>query len=889
MAWISGHREQLRLAGKDEAMSLLDPFTKPRWQHDKPNVRREAVAELEDPEILRRIVLEDPDESVRASALDRIGDGESLDRLIDALSGDLQQQARRQRLQTLLAEPGDLGQIEDEAVLLRIVDLADDPGLLTAAMDRIESVPARMELALGHPVARVRLSAAQGIDDIENLRELMNACRHKDKAVFRHCKEKVDAHHAAEREAADRQDGLRKLAEDARTLSKAVDSPEFSARCQTLETRWEAFDGGGDEPELARIRDDLDICRKRVEHKEAALAAEQEQLATVAAAEQTFSELVAELEAIDPTRDTLSDADAIGALEQQLDSIEERWLGALHHARPSSEQNTAGTRLLQQWRAASGAARRVLESAPALAAIAEDSARVDAADFLGVEKLRHRAERLATRLAWPDALAAIAPEPVTGLQEGLAGLQQLMDKLREKEKKNLEKLDSAFETLRRELDAGHFDNADREHSRVRNFIRQLGPKRQERLQRELLPLTAKLREIHDWQGFAIEPKKQELIGHMQALIGSEEPADSLAARIKALQDEWKELGSLGPRRDQALWKQFKAAADEAYAPCKEAFSEQARIKRANYKQRMDIVAQLAQYDRQMGWPDAEQADPAAPPPDWRLVQKTLDTARAAFNEIKPVNRRDERRSRQALKKVCDRIYAHIKKEYGRNIALKEALVQQARENVATEDLHAAIDNAKRIQREWKDVGITPRQVDRRLWKELRAACDDVFGRLDAQRAERNAEAQAHKEKAERRKQRERQRWPNLSTRMQACALHAEDAGKAAQMWEQSAEIPQGVDTAALEQWWEQGTGEAGEDILREACIAMEVFAGQDSPAADKEARMAYQMQHLFEGSAMGTGHNERLLELINQFIALRPPTDWVGRFCASMEAARGRN
>ena len=187
MAWISGHREQLRLAGKDEAMSLLDPFTKPRWQHDKPNVRREAVAELEDPEILRRIVLEDPDESVRASALDRIGDEETLDRLIDSLSGDLQQQARRKRLQTLLAEPDNLGQIEDEAVLRRIVDLADDPGLLTAAMDRIQSVPARMELALGHPVARVRLSAAQGIDDIENLRELMNACRHKDKAVFRHC------------------------------------------------------------------------------------------------------------------------------------------------------------------------------------------------------------------------------------------------------------------------------------------------------------------------------------------------------------------------------------------------------------------------------------------------------------------------------------------------------------------------------------------------------------------------------------------------------------------------------------------------------------------------------------------------------------------------------
>jgi hypothetical protein len=68
--------------------------------------------------------------------------------------------------------------------------------------------------------------------------------------------------------------------------------------------------------------------------------------------------------------------------------------------------------------------------------------------------------------------------------------------------------------------------------------------------------------------------------------------------------------------------------------------------------------------------------------------------------------------------------------------------------VDLEDLHQAIDRTKGIQREWKEVGMTPMKVDRRLWKEFRGACDAVFARLDAQREERNAAMSAQIEEAE---------------------------------------------------------------------------------------------------------------------------------------------
>ena len=69
--------------------------------------------------------------------------------------------------------------------------------------------------------------------------------------------------------------------------------------------------------------------------------------------------------------------------------------------------------------------------------------------------------------------------------------------------------------------------------------------------------------------------------------------------------------------------------------------------------------------------------------------------------------------------ICYKIYGHIKEEYGRNIDRKKELVEQAKSLIELEDFREAIDRAKGIQREWKDVGLTLRQLDRRSWKEFR--------------------------------------------------------------------------------------------------------------------------------------------------------------------------
>jgi hypothetical protein len=780
---------------------------------------------------------------------------------------------------------------------LRITHLAEDADLIEAAIGRITEPTVRVDIAASHPVARARLFAARSLEDIEQLQSLMQQARHKDKAVFRHCRERIDEHLAAHRAEEERQQKLAKLATEAGELRVAADSPDYRARYLSLQHRWSDLSEDAGSEERERIQGDLDTCARRVEQREAEQAVEEQARAASEEASRTFGELLTELDNLDPA--LLSETESAATLDAQLNGIEERWVAALRHAQPAAEQTEACKTQLSRWRAPLQTLRNLASRSGELGHFGKAVEQVDAADYRAVQKLQQQSLKLSRALAWPDDLEAGMPEPIRALRAERARLDERLEKLKQKEQKTLEKVDKAFEHFRAELETNHFRNADRALNKLRNLLRQLSPARQDHFQHELRPLLARLQEVHDWQGFAIEPKKEELIGQMKALVGSEEDPDTLAAKIKALQDEWKQLGPLAPRRDQELWQAFRAAADEAWAPCKEAFEQRADARKLVYRQRMELVAQLRDYESKIAWPDLENPDPEWPTPDWKMVRKTLNTARKAFAELTPVDRKQERKSHKALDKVCNRIYAHLEAEYTRNIEAKKALVEEAKALVEMEDLRQAIERAKAIQREWKDTGLTPQRVDRPLWREFRKTCDAIFARLGDERNQRNAEARARAEErqarerarseaAAERKREAEQQWLRLLDRMEACALKPEDPEKASALWGEEGDLPKGIDGEALEAWWQSGPADTDPDDLRTACIAIEVLAGIDSPPEEKQARMAYQMQRLVEGMGSGPGDDrERLLEQINGFLSLRAPGEWVKRFCRGIQSLRG--
>jgi hypothetical protein len=127
-------------------------------------------------------------------------------------------------------------------------------------------------------------------------------------------------------------------------------------------------------------------------------------------------------------------------------------------------------------------------------------------------------------------------------------------------------------------------------------------------------------------------------------------------------------------------------------------------------------------------------------------------------------------------------------------------------------------------------------------------------------------------------------WTDLLEKINACAGKKADAETAAGLWQEPGDLPPGIDAQALEAFWQQGPSDGDEEQLREACIALEILAGIDSPAADKKARMNYQMRRLAAGMGRRNDQPEpTLAERINALIALRPTAEWAARFCATLE------
>jgi len=938
-------------------MPLFDPLNRPKWQHDDPEVRKDAVSQLDDQDVLFELVKTDADSTVQARALSRITSPDTLDTLIDTLPGALQQQARTQRLQQLLPDPDRLATINEDVILVKIAGLTDDPELLAAAIAQVRNNELRLDIASNHTLAKVRLHAAQGIQDIELLDKLIHHARGHDKAVYRHCKTLLDKHHSEQRAEAERKEKILQLTKKTRELAKAVDSPEYKGRYQLLEQQWQTVKDGAKPAQKKQIEHDLAICSDRLTRLSDVRAADEQKQTELADANRAFQLIIVELEQIDAATSTPDDLAAITQLAGVLDDIEKRWQAAAKITPCSPEQSRASRKYLKRWRSLLNTTQSLIDGKSRLEKILREAHSADPSDYQSLQRQIGRMKKLIDSLPWPASRAANLPSQITQLQQTLAQLNTQISNLGQE--KHIGRVQTALDHLREELDQDHSKNADRALNQARRRLKSLAPKQRQHFEQELRPLAARLSVVHDWQGFAIEPKKVELCASMQALVGSEENAETLAAKIKGLQDEWKRLGPLPRARDQELWNEFKTAADEAFEPCKAAFALQAELRRENFKNRMQLVAQLKDYEEKMTWPlsgstdsgDDESGDtePGAAP-DWGLVQKTLDTAREAFRNIKPVDQKGERKSQKAFRKICDRIYSHIKEEYGRNITLKEELVTRAQDLSGLEDLQQAIDKAKRIQRDWKEIGMTPVSVDRKLWKKFRAACDAVFARLDEQRNQLSAEIDACVKQAESLRdqartlldsdddeqhlhlrknltelkqqyqmielprgvqqrlgkdfqnfesrardivrdvhaRQEQAQWHYLLEKIKACALKATDEDTAASLWAKEGGLPKGIDTQALEIFWLEGPAEGNEEQLREACIALEIFGEIESPAKDKKARMAYQMKRLVEGMGSHQAQPENDLQRsINDFIALHPSTDWTERFCSGVEKTRG--
>lgn len=810
---------------------------KPKWRHSSPDVRVRAVNRLRSDspahsDILRSLLLDDHSSEVRRAVIERISD---ISLLIQALASEKDQELRQRAANAVAQQLSGHSMNEQLSWVKQITDnqsrteliLADISSTLRSHLiESIDDPQLLILVAIKGATAQTRREAALRITAPEHLETLSRESKGGDKAVHRIAREALQTLRDKKREEERLEARQHELTDALDTLINGQDQQFFQARFDVIEREWNQLPEAN--PDLTSRYSDLKLQATRVIADEAArkAQAEAEEKARIEREQQEHA-LIDELDSL--CQRSSEGESILAELETLLDRVD-TLLASGPVTKPLQEKAELATRLrdsLQQLEALNTSLHEQLESP------VEDTDRA-LASFMA-------------RIDWPAELQA--PALLTRVQQLLNEARQNQQALQQQNKQLIEKLSARLDDLDEAVERGEIRTALKQSERAEAKIRTLGKQLPEKLDQRFKALQAQLQEMKDWQGFAINGKKESLCERMEALIDSTLPPQPLADQIRALQKEWKELDANAAVHSQKLWQRFRAAAETAYAPCEAHFGAQREQRQQNLAQREEICSQLETLMQSVSWDEA----------DWPGIERICHTAKREWKQFSPVDRAPGKVVQQRFNQLIRELDHRLRDWHQQCANAKQAIVDEAAALAEWEDVNAAAREAKALQRQWKETGPAFRSTERALWQSFREHCDSIFDRLNngGMPGDPISVDQAPAPLKD----------PDLS-RLIACSdlltkaeqaildgdtgmldtlLDAirESALQVPERWQ--AALNQRIDAieplVSSPDGLEAQLGDS-EYRLRELCIRLEILLGQPSPEEDQAQRMEYQMLRL---------------------------------------------
>jgi hypothetical protein len=280
------------------------------------------------------------------------------------------------------------------------------------------------------------------------------------------------------------------------------------------------------------------------------------------------------------------------------------------------------------------------------------------------------------------------------------------------------KTEELLVSLAEALESGNSENAGKYWDKIQGNISNTQNQIRAELQKTANTHKEKVTELRNWKVFAATEKKKELIVQMRHLLESKMHVSDRSKSISKMHQEWKALGH--SNQNEQLWKEFKKISDQAYEPCKEHFKQRKQLMNDNLLKRREICDALEAEHGRLKDSEAEL--------DLSGLNKLLNEADKNWKLHAPI----EQRKIKALQK---RYYATVnelrklrRSEISNSAKQKQELIKKAQELTTQEDNKLAMDEAKRLQQQWKTIGPTTYKEDNKYWQDFRAACDTIFSK-----------------------------------------------------------------------------------------------------------------------------------------------------------------
>ncbi|MEX2478970.1 MAG: DUF349 domain-containing protein [Gracilimonas sp.] len=217
-------------------------------------------------------------------------------------------------------------------------------------------------------------------------------------------------------------------------------------------------------------------------------------------------------------------------------------------------------------------------------------------------------------------------------------------------------------------------------------------------------------------------KKKKLIKEAEALVDQENIAKA-ARKVNKLHKAWKKAGNLPQKEENEMWDLFKAATDK--------FNE---IKSEN----IDLLREQEEKNLEKKYQLIEKAKEEKDTEEFDKGHQTMQNLMNQWKKIGPVPRKKSSKIWKQFKGAMDEFYDRRReafkgerKDQKENLAKKEEILEKLRELGKHDDPALAVQEAKKLQEEFKDVGYVPIKMKNKIWKQYREACDVIYDRYRA--------------------------------------------------------------------------------------------------------------------------------------------------------------
>lgn len=531
-----------------------------------------------------------------------------------------------------------------------------------------------------------------------------------------------------------------------------------------------------------------------------------------------------------------------------------------------------------------------------------------------------REMRQSLPIAIPQALDTAFNETRKRYQEAAEPLQQ-------QQKEKVQQFKKKQNELKRLLFSGKYRSAFGLHKKLTNWLAQISTAQRDKLKVEFDKLTEKVKELQELQSFIALPRKQELLEQLQTL--AKEPLEDVieqGERVKKARADWNSLGKTDSSEDAELNRAFNQACEDAFAPCRAYYAEQEKLRNDNLLAKHKLLDELRELHGLVNGdstqvsseetPDQEEAtaeqqtDSKPESSDiWSKVESGLARITREWRNIGEIDRAELSNINKLYTELTKPLRKQLNASYQSNAERKQSVIEQAKQLFESDDIFAAVNTVKSLQKEWKTIGFAGPANEKLLWKAFREVNDALFSKRDEQKqtqkaeqaeeiqhvitqlaaldAQLNAAVQLGEIKqveqaisaleskvAAVRQNNLQAQLKSLANRAQSKAkqlLTAKHQAEIAAVFDAMARISEGSDadlTSVDGQWVEllNQSQDADSEARRNATIRLEVIAGVASPVSEEARRWEVKVKMMTD--KLQEGEQDSLIDGLKQWLAL---------------------